>query len=225
MWLFPCAAAAVSVAFASLVLRSWRVRRGPNLAAWGLALAMFGVASLAAGLGMLAGWNETLFRLYYLFGAIVNVPVLALGTIYLLAPRKTAHICTAIVAVLSVGAAVDVSEVTLNVAPLATNGIPPASEVLPESIRTLSRIFSFSGFFVVVGGAVWSAVRLIRQRGAHLRRLASANLLIALGTTVAATASGFARYQRGSIFSVGLLVGVSLMFLGFLRTRPRPTAP
>jgi hypothetical protein len=151
--------------------------------------------------------------------------VLALGTIYLLAPRKAAHICTAIVAVLSLGAAVDVSEVTLNVAPLATNGIPPASEVLPESIRTLSRIFSFSGFFVVVGGAVWSAVRLIRQRGAHLRRLASANLLIALGTTVAATASGFARYQRGSIFSVGLLVGVSLMFLGFLRTRPRPTAP
>jgi hypothetical protein len=225
MWLFPSSAALVSALFATLVLRSWAVRRGPHLVAWGVALAMFAVASLSAGIGMLAGWNEGLFRAYYLFGAIVNVPFLALGTIYLLTPRKVAHVCTAAVVVLSVGAAVDVFEVSVNVAALATNGIPPASEVLPESIRTLSRIFSFSGFFVVVGGAVWSAIRLVRQRGPHLRRLASANLLIALGTTVTATASGFARYQRGSIFSVGLLVGVSLMFFGFLRTRPRPGAP
>lgn len=225
MWLFPTAAAAVSAAFSALVVRSWLVRRGPHLAAWGAALAMFAVASLAAGIGMLAGWNESLFRTYYLFGAIVNVPILALGTAYLLAPRRAAHVCTVAVLLLSLGAALDVFEASMEVSALETNGIPAASEVLPESVRMLSRIFSFSGFFVVVGGAVWTAVRLVRQRGTHLRRLASANLLIALGTTVAATASGFARYQRGSIFSVGLLVGVSLMFLGFLRTRPRPTAP
>ena len=225
MWMFPIAAALVSVTFSALVLRSWRARRGPHLAAWGIALAMFAVASLAAGLGMLIGWNDTLFRAYYLFGAIVNVPVLALGTVYLLGPRRVGHICSIAVGVLAVGATVDVFQVALNAEALATSGIPPASEVLPESIRTLSRIFSFSGFFVVVGGAVWSAVKLVRQHGTHLRRLAGANLLIAAGTTVAAAASGFVRYGRGSIFSIGLLLGVSLMFLGFLRTRPRPTAP
>jgi hypothetical protein len=225
MWLFPLAAALVSAAFAVLVLRSWRVRRGPHLAAWSLALAMFGLASLAAALGMLLGWDGPLFRTYYLFGAIVNVPVLALGTVYLLAPRRVAHICTIAVAVLAVGAAVDVFEVGLRTEAFSTAGIPPASEVLPDSIRTLSRIFSFAGFFVVVGGAVWSAARLVRQRAPHLRRLAGANLLIAGGTTVTAAASGFVRYGRGSIFSIGLLVGVSLMFAGFLRTRARPTAP
>jgi hypothetical protein len=225
MWSFPAAAALVSAVFAASVLRSWGVRRGPHLLAWGTALAMFAAASLAAGLGMLVGWSEALFRVYYLFGAIVNVPVLALGTIYLLTARRVAQACTLLVVVLSVGAAVDVFEVALETSSLDTNGIPAASDVLPESIRTLSRIYSFTGFFVVVGGAVWSAIRLMRQKGPHLRRLAAANALIALGTTVAAAASGFARYRQGSIFAVGLLLGVTLMFVGFLRTRPRPTSP
>ena len=225
MWLFPLSACLVSSVFAGFVLRSWRVRRGPHLAAWGLALLMFALASGAAAVGMLIGWNEALFRTYYLFGAIVNVPVLALGTLYLMTPRKVAHACAVAVVVLGLGATIDVFQAGLNVGPLDTAGIPAGSEVMPESVRTLSRILSFAGFFVVTGGAVWSALRLLRQGGTHLRRLAGANALIALGTTVVAVASGLARYGRGGYFSVGLLLGVAVMFLGFIRTRPRPTAP
>jgi hypothetical protein len=225
MWLFPLLAALVSGTFAGLVLRSWTVRRGPHLAAWGLALAMFAVASIATAAGILFDWSPGLFRTYYLFGAILNVPVLALGTLYLLAPRKFAHICAVVVAVLAVGATIDVAQASLAVAALDTDGIPAGSEVLSEEIRTLSRVYSFSGFFVVAGGAAWSAVRLARQGGTHFRRLALANVLIAAGTTVVASASALARYGQGSLFAVGLLVGVSLMFLGFVRTRPKATAP
>lgn len=225
MWLFPFSAALVSGAFSALVARSWAVRRGPHLAAWGVALAMFAAASAAAALGMLLGWSEDLFRIYYLFGAIINVPVLALGTLYLLTSRRVAHVCAVAVAVLAVGASIDVYEAPLTTGPLATDGIPSGSEILPDEVRTLSRILSFGGFFVVAGGAVWSTGRLLRRGGAHFRRLAAANGLIALGTTVVAVASGLARYGRGGPFAVGLLAGVSLMFLGFTRTRSRPTAP
>lgn len=225
MWLFPFFAGLVSATFAGFVLRSWAVRRGPHLAAWGIALVMFAVASLAAAAGMLFEWSAGLFRTYYLFGAILNVPVLALGTLYFSAPRKVAHVCTGVVIVLALGATIDVFQAELSSAPFATDGIPSGSEVMSEDVRTLSRIYSFSGFFVVAGGAIWSALRSLRQSGAHLRRLAGANALIAGGTTVVAIASGLARYGRGGYFAVGLLIGVSLMFLGFIRTRPRPTAP
>lgn len=220
MFLFPLAAAAVSGLFSGLLARAWWARRRPHLIAWALALGMFALASLAAAIGLLAGWNTLLYRTYYLFGAIINVPVLALGTLYLLTSRHIGHVVAAVVAGACLVALVAVFSTTPHAAALATNGIPPGAETMSSSVRTLSRYYSFSGFFVVVGGALWSAFRLSRGSGEHLRRLAFANALIAAGTFVVAIASGFARYGRGSVFAVGLLAGVTLMFAGFLKTRP-----
>ncbi|MDQ3645745.1 MAG: hypothetical protein M3345_02275, partial [Actinomycetota bacterium] len=104
---------------------------------------------------------------------------------------------------------------------LATSGIPAGSEVMAPSIRTLSRYLSFAGFFVVVGGALWSAWRLARSRQQHLRRLAFANLWIALGTFIVAVGSGFARYGQGRYFAMGLVLGVTAMFVGFLHSQRR----
>jgi hypothetical protein len=111
-------------------------------------------------------------------------------------------------------------------------GIPEARFVITGTAmaRTLSRYYSYTSFTIVVLGALWSALRLSRQRtsadSARLRRLATGNILIAAGTFVVAAASIAVRLGRGSevamLFSVGLLAGISLMFAGFLRTRPRP---
>jgi hypothetical protein len=224
MWAFPLAATAVSGYFSWLLATQFTERRRPNLAAWSVALAMFALASMAAAVGALAGWAPFTFRVYYLFGAVVNVPVLALGTIYLLAPRRVADVAMILVAVASVVAAVIVFQAELNEAALVARGIPRGSEVLSEGVRLLSRYFSIIGFLVVVGGALWSAVKLARKRQPQLKRLAAANMFIALGTTVVAIASEMARLASGSmedlVFSAGLFLGVSLMFTGFLKTRP-----
>ena len=102
MWSFPLCAALVSGLFGALVSWQWRHKRRPNLLAWGLALTLFALASAAAFAGMLWGWTAGWYRTYYLSGAIVNVPVLGLGTIYLLAPRKTAHLCSLVVIVATI---------------------------------------------------------------------------------------------------------------------------
>ncbi len=221
MWAFPAAAAAVSAVFAATIFARWARRRRPYLVAWAVALVMFAVASGAAAAGMVLGWSPTWFRLYYFFGAIANVPVLALGTIYLLGPRRVGHLCSIVVGVGVVFAAGATFTADLHPGGFVAGAIPPGSEVVPESIRTLSRYYSFAGFFVVVGGALWSAWRLSRARSDDLRHLVGANVLIAGGTFVVAVASGFARYGRGAIFAIGLLIGVGMMFVGFMRTRPR----
>ena len=219
MWMLPLAAAAVSAIFAAQVARQWIDRRRPNLLAWSIALSMFALASFAPAVGMLGDWTPAWFRIYYLFGAIVNVPVLGLGTIYLLGSRRLGHVCAAAVTVASVVAAVAVWQAEVDVRLLDTSGIPRGSEVMSDGVRLLSRLYSFAGFFVVMGGALWSAVRLWRQRRKDLRRLAVANGLIAAGTLVVAVGSGFAFYGQGLPFAVGLLAGVCLMFWGFLKTR------
>ena len=77
-WLLPGVAAAASAAFAAAVLRQYAARHRPYQLAWGIALAMFTLASLALTAGVVAGWTPLSFKLYYLFGAILNVPVVAL---------------------------------------------------------------------------------------------------------------------------------------------------
>src|ERR1700755_1056326 len=51
---------------------------------WTFALALFALASGALSVGVSTQWDNGTFRVFYLLGAILNVPWLALGTIYLL---------------------------------------------------------------------------------------------------------------------------------------------
>jgi hypothetical protein len=219
MGLFPLAAALVSGTFSASLLRQFARRRGPHQLAWGIALGTFAAASVFAAVGMLAGWSGPIFRLYYLFGALVNVPVLALGTLYLYFPRRVGHLAALGVAAASLYAAVAVMSADLVEAPLGITGaIPMGSEVMAPAVRALSRYYSYAGFLIVVAGAVWSAVKLARKPGERFKRLAQGNGLIAAGTAVVALGSAFARQGQGTVFAVGLAVGVTVMYLGFLRT-------
>src|SRR5437868_12225172 len=85
------AASLLALAFAMCTLERWLDRRKPHEAAWTVALFLFAAASTSLWAGAAFGWNGLWFRLFYLFGAIVNVPYLALGTVYLLAERQVAQ--------------------------------------------------------------------------------------------------------------------------------------
>src|SRR5438552_6065205 len=85
----------------------------------------------------------------------------------------------------------------------------------------MAAVASGGGALVVLGGAVWSALR--ERRG----RLLWANVLIAAGTLVLG-ASGLLNSVLGEMeaFAVTLAVGVSVLYAGFLVavTAPRPPA-
>lgn len=219
MGLLPLAAALVSGTFSVSVIRQFLSRRGPHQLAWGIALATFAAASLCAAVGIVAGWSGPIFRAYYLFGAVVNVPILALGTIYLYFPPRVAHTAAVVVAAASVYAGMAVLGAPLDAAHLNISGaIPAGSEVMDPGVRAMSRYYSYTGFLIVVAGAGWSAVTLAKRPGERFRRLAQGNALIAAGTVVVALGSAFARHGRGAVFAAGLAAGVSVMFAGFLRT-------
>jgi hypothetical protein len=226
MGAFPLVAALVSAAFSIALIRQFIERRKPHQLAWGVAMASFAAASLSASVGMMAGWTPLYFRSYYLFGAVLNVPILALGTLYLYLPRKLGHAAAAAVLAASVVGAFAVFTADLHGSVAGLKGaIPAGSEVMAPAVRAMSRYYSYGGFLIVVAGAVWSALRLYKRPGIGFRRLAQGNALIALGTVVVALGSAFARQGRGSVFAIGLATGVSVMFMGFLRTRAGSPAP
>jgi hypothetical protein len=89
------------------------------------------------------------------------------------------------------------------------------SQVFGPLPRVLAAVSSAGGALAIVAGAVWSVGRVWR-RGAP-RRLLWSNGLIALGTLILG-ASGTLNSVFGAMtaFAVTLLVGISVIFAGFL---------
>lgn len=76
-------AAVIAAVFAGTLLRRWYLRGRTNraLVLWSVSLVMFALASAALAYGELAGWSSGWFRVFYLFGGVLVVPWLALGTV------------------------------------------------------------------------------------------------------------------------------------------------
>jgi hypothetical protein len=213
------AALLISLAFGMSTLERWLDKRKPHEAAWTAALFLFAAASAALLGGVAFGWNETWFRLFYLFGAIIDVPYLALGTVFLLGGAKWGRPATAAVHAFSCFAA-GVMVVAPMHGTIDPDKLPQGSDVFGALPRVLAAAGSGIAATVIVAGAVWSAVRLARR--ASTRRLALANGLIAAGTIVLG-AGGVLNSVLDEMegFAVSLVAGIVLLFAGFLLTNQR----
>jgi hypothetical protein len=223
-WLLPVVATAASAAFATAVLRQYASRRRPHQLAWGVGLAMFAVASLALTVGVAAGWTPIGFKVYYLFGAVLNVPWLALGTVSLLAGPLTRRAYQAGLVLFTAASTVLVAVAGVGAADLAGR-VPEGRTFLPVPVRAMAVLGNTVGTLVVVGGAVASGLALRHRR--DLRARFEGNLLIALGVLLAAGGGVFAFLDRSDKLALGLALGASVMYLGFRRASapvPPPVA-
>lgn len=77
------AAAVVAAVFAVALLRRWDAggRTNRALVHWSISLVMFALASGVLAYGEVTGWTSGWFRVFYLFGGVLVVPWLALGTV------------------------------------------------------------------------------------------------------------------------------------------------
>ncbi len=211
------AATVVAVAFALSTLERWRSGAKRHERAWTISLLLFAAASAALWVGAAHGWNTASFKAFYLFGAIVNVPWLALGTVELLAGERVGRAATVSLTIVSAFAAGVVVDARTKV-PVPRGGLPQGKELFGILPRVLAAVCSGGAALVIVGGALWSARRFWKRRHDRAdRRLAGGNVLIALGTLVLSASGLFtARLGQLSGFAVTLLVGIVVLFAGFL---------
>ena len=80
----PFLSSLLSLAFAVLVADQWIRRRQPYQLVWTVGLLWYGISAGTEFLGSAFGWNEPLYRTWYLVGAFGVAAYLGLGTVYLL---------------------------------------------------------------------------------------------------------------------------------------------
>lgn len=84
----PALSAILCLVFAATVADQWLRRRQPYQLVWTIGLVWFGIAAGSEAIAGIAGWNELLYRTWYLFGAVWVAGWLGLGTVYLLARTR-----------------------------------------------------------------------------------------------------------------------------------------
>lgn len=90
----PLASSLIILVFAALVFRRYAARGGLHLLVWGVGLACFGVGSFAEAYSAVA-WHPTVFRFWYLGGAMLNAAWLGQGTVYLLQGQRLPNVLVA----------------------------------------------------------------------------------------------------------------------------------
>jgi len=223
---YPLAATVISAIFAATLWRQYRRKPRAYLLAWSIALAFYAIAALSEVIGAAGGWTPLLYRTYYFFGAIILVGVLALGTIYLLAPRFS-RIALGILIVLAAIGLVGVLGAHLQAVKLETHQVPDADTIKAQGglfnvlAILMAALINIIGSVILIGGAAWSAYSAWRRSGASSRVLA--NVLIAAGAFVVAGASTLTRlFHVYELFYVGQAIGVLVMFGGFLAAQRAP---
>jgi hypothetical protein len=208
--LVPLITTLVSGAFAVAVGLQYARKRRPSQLAWAIGLLLFAVAAFMGFLARSGGATDLEYRLFYLFGAITNVAWLALGTVFIVAPRYGRAALAAVLALCAVAAyAVFASPVDIAVAVDTGKGYPDGS--LP---RILAAVGSGVGSLVLIGGALWSAWVFLRRRNQGRRALA--NAVIAVGVFIVAAGGTVAFTGASGVLELTNLIGVSVMFVGFL---------
>ncbi|MFQ5553537.1 MAG: hypothetical protein ACE5I4_09485 [Thermoplasmata archaeon] len=203
--------------FAALVFRQYAAKRKIFQLVWGIGLALFTLASLFEFISELQGWTVPLYRAYFSLHPTL-VAVLGLGTVYLLADKRYGHaFLIYIVAMLGVLLAftwtVPVDESAFVPGRVVGGAaMPPRDESL---VRNLSPLFTIPGAAALIGGALYS---WYRTRWSY-------NLLIAAGAAIMTAGGTLAALRTAEFLYVFLLVGISIMFVGFLRSLEVARAP
>jgi hypothetical protein len=83
-WLLPGITAVLAIVLAIALADQWRERRQTFQLVWAVGMAFFGIASGCEAVAAAGGWNESLYRTWYLTGAVWTAGWLGLGTAFLL---------------------------------------------------------------------------------------------------------------------------------------------
>jgi len=217
----------VAAAFALSTFDRWHRRGQPHELAWTVAMTLFTIGSGALWWAEATGWSMFAFRVFFLAGAVLNVAWLALGTIYLLANRNIADQLRRALVVLSAFSA-GVIAVAPTKRDIIAGEFPAARELFGVLPRAMAAVGSGVPALVIIFGALWSTWRVITSKAPNLksaiqrkviapRRLAFGNIFVALGTLVLSASGTLAgRLGKDRAFAITLLVGLCILFVGFL---------
>lgn len=208
----PVATTLIALGFAWIVWQRYRQRGGAHLAWWAAGIVIYGTGTFTEGFVTLFGWNETVFRAWYISGALLGGAPLAQGTVYLLLRRATAHRLTFILVPVIIIAAGFVLSTPLDYALVEPHRL--SGKIIEwRWVRLFSPFINTYAFIFLVGGAILSAYRF--RKSMSTRHKLVGNVYIAIGALLPGIGGTFTRFGYTEVLYVTELLGIVLIYVGY----------
>jgi hypothetical protein len=208
----PIITTLVALAFTYVLVQHYRARPSNHVLWWMIGVFMFGVGTFTEGSTTLFGWNEPLFRSWYVAGALLGGAPLAQGTVYLMLKRRTANILTAVLVTYILVAATFVWMTPINYELVEAHRL--TGSVMEWSwVRLFSPFINIYAVIFLVGGAILSAVRYARDTDTSARAIG--NALIAVGAILPGIGGTATRMGHTEVLYVMELLGLILIWWGY----------
>ncbi len=208
----PLLTTVVALAFAAAVLRRHRERGGLHLLWWGIGLLTYAAGTVTEGLTTLFGWHESVFRAWYIAGALLGGAPLAQGSVYLHLPRRIAHRLTIALLAVVLAGSVFVLMTPLDLSLVETYRL--SGKVIQwRWVRLISPFVNLYALIFLVGGAILSALRFRRRAETHHRYIG--NVLIAVGALLPGIGGAFTRAGYTEVLYVTELLGLAFIYAGY----------
>ena len=173
---------------------------------------MYGVGTFTEAAVTILGWQEPLFRAWYISGALLGGAPLAQGTVYLLLKRRTANILATVLLLFVAVAATCVLLTPIDYAAVETYRL--SGRVMEWSwVRLFSPFINTYAFIFLVGGAILSAIRYRRDPAMYHRYVG--NALIAVGALLPGIGGTATRMGYVEVLYVTEFVGLILIWMGY----------
>ena len=213
----PLATTVLAVVFACVIVPHAKRKGWPAyLTWWALGVVAYGAGTLTESLTTLFGWDPQVFRAWYVSGALLGGAPLAQGTVYLLLQKRAADVLSVCLGLVIVVAAVCAYLTPLNPPPPDTYRLTGAVMEW-QWVRAFSPFVNIYAFLFLFGGAVWSAWQYRSTPEARSRYVG--NILIAVGALLPGIGGSFTRFGMVEVLYVTELIGLSLIFWGYLVMR------
>ncbi len=209
----PIVTTLVAAFFAPVVYRRWKERRsGPHLLWWAAGIAMYGVGTFTESMTTLLGWNEWVFRSWYISGALLGGAPLAQGTVYLMFSRKLANRLSVVLITVVVIASVCVVLTPIDYSAVELHRL--TGRVMTwQWVRLFSPFINIYAAIFLIGGAAASAWRFRTDSTARHRFLG--NCFIAGGALLPGIGGTFTRFGHTEVLYVTELVGLIMIWIGY----------
>ena len=217
----PIITTLVALAFASAVFRRYRERGGLHLLWWSIGLVTYAIGAGTESATTLFGWRESIFRAWYITGALLGGAPLAQGSVYLHLSRRTADRLTiALVSVVAIGSVcVLLSPIDYSI----VEPFRPSGRVLVwHWVRLISPFVNLYALVFLAGGAIASAIQYARTRGSVDRVIG--NCSIAVGAVLPGIGGTFTRFGHVEVLYVTELLGLLLIYAGYRASIRRSAA-
>lgn len=220
----PILTTIVAAVFAVRLFRHYSAKPGSwHILWWGIGVLTYGLGTLLESTITLFGWSEAAFRLWYVAGALLGGAPLAQGTVYLIFRKRTAHYMSAALIAVFLFGAVAAFMTPLNLS-LVNPNLPQGKVIVWSWVRLISPFVNLYAVIFLIGGAIVSAMHFRKMRAMRNRFIG--NVLIALGAILPGIGGAFSRAGHTEVLYVGELIGLIMIWLGYVRctTAPRPMA-